>query len=321
MPLNLSPSMRRSLMHAAGGTAAGAALGGLTADPEHRMRGALQGGAIGGIAAGGASALANHSAGQRINGLKGDVAAQAAAHAATTNEFQGLQQQYGLLNANHEQAQMALRGASRVNGDLNAQISGLNGKITAADTRIARLLKEPSNMAPVSGVPITPAPPQPRPAYAPTQPQQANAVVDRALQAANSSTPPVSHVTPVPARPAVTPPPPAPFQPWASGPMQAQKVAMGPLGGAMAGAVTGGIISGGASALSGERDPANLARNAGLGAVVGGGAGYGIASSAGGSGYASGHTAGYERRKAFEPQIDALTQQALSPLDVLRGMT
>lgn len=53
----ISPQARRMLGHAAMGTAGGALLGGVTADPEHRVRGALQGGAIGGLAAGGVSAL------------------------------------------------------------------------------------------------------------------------------------------------------------------------------------------------------------------------------------------------------------------------
>lgn len=351
MPLNLPPSLRRTLLHTGGGAAAGAALGGLTADPDHRLRGAVQGGAIGGLAAGGASALANRSAGQRINALKGDVAtgaqraeqlaqqhaAEQAAHAATQGEFQGLQQQYGQLNANHEQAQMALRGASRVNSDLG-------GRLYTAETRLARLTGQPSN--PVSHVPMTPAPPH--------MVGQANDAVDRALQTAVSATPPVSHVTPVPtARAAMTPPPPAaqttpnatPFQPWASGPMQAAqttpnatpfqpwasgpmaqvKAAMSPLGGAVAGAVTGGVIGGGSSALSGERDPKKLARNAGLGAAIGGCAGYGIAHNAGKCEHARGLREGYERRKQFEPQIEELMQQAgarlLGPLDALRDAT
>lgn len=346
MPLNLPPSMKRTLLHAGGGAAAGAALGGLTADPEHRLRGAVQGGAVGGLAAGGATALANRSAGQRINALKGDVAtgaqqyaaaqaahatermahgvtrgqmnmlrqqhaAEQAAHAATQGEFQGLQQQYGQLNANHEQAQMALRGASAANSELG-------GRLYTAETRLARLTGQPSN--PVSHVPMTPVP------------AQANAVVDRALQTAVSPTPPVSHVTPVPpARAAMTPPPPAaqttpnavPFQPWASGPMAQVKAAMSPLGGALAGAVTGGVIGGGSSALSGERDPKKLARNAAGGAVLGGCAGFGIAHNAGKCEHARGLAEGYERRKQFEPQLEELMQQAgtrlMGPLDALRG--
>jgi len=328
MPLNLPPSMKRTLVHAGGGAAAGAALGGLTADPEHRVRGAVQGGAIGGLAAGGASALANRSAGQRITGLKGEVASRAeqhaaeqAAHAATRGEFQGLQQQYGQLNANHDQAQAALRGAATANSELG-------GRLYTAETRLARLTGQPSN--PVSKIPITPTPPAPVAA-------NANTVVDNTLQRAMSSTPPVSHVTPAPAaRPAMTPPTPmsmaatmpmpqakAPFQPWASGPQAQVKAAMSPLGGTLAGAVTGGAISGGASALSGERDPKKLARNVAGGAVLGGCAGFGIAHNAGKCEHARGMREGYARRKQFEPQIEELMQQAgtrvLGPLDALRG--
>lgn len=323
MPLNLPPSMKRTLVHAGGGAAAGAALGGLTADPEHRLRGAVQGGAIGGLAAGGASALANRTAGQRINSLKGDVAARAeqhaaeqAAHAATRGEFQGLQQQ-------HDQAQMALRGASAANSDLGS-------RLYTAETRLARLTGQPSN--PVSKIPITPAPSAPVAA-------SANTVVDNTLQRAMRSTPPVSHVTPAPtARPAMTPPAPMsmaatmpmpqakpPFQPWASGPLAQVKAAMSPLGGALAGAVTGGVISGGASALSGERDPKKLVRNAAGGAVLGGCAGFGIAHNAGKCEHARGMREGSARRKQFEPQIEELMQQAgtriLGPLDALRGAT
>jgi len=54
---DVSPELRRTLGHAAMGTAGGALIGGATADPEHRVRGALQGGAIGGLAAGGISHL------------------------------------------------------------------------------------------------------------------------------------------------------------------------------------------------------------------------------------------------------------------------
>ena len=129
----------------------------------------------------------------------------------------------------------------------------------------------------------------------------------------------------------MTPPPPAaqttpnavPFQPWASGPMAQVKAAMSPLGGALAGAVTGGVIGGGSSALSGERDPKKLARNAAGGAVLGGCAGFGIAHNAGKSEHARGLAEGYERRKQFEPQLEELMQQAgtrlVVPLDALRG--
>jgi len=317
--------MKRTLLHAGGGAAAGAALGGLTADPGHRLRGAVQGGAIGGIAAGGASALANRSAGQRINALKGDVAAGA-------QRAEQLAQQHAAEQAAHAATQ-----------------SELGGRLYTAETRLARLTGQPSN--PVSLIPMTPVP------------AQANAVVDRALQTAVSPTPPVSHVTPVPpARAAMTPPPPAaqttpnavpfqpwasgpmaqvraamtppppaaqttpnavPFQPWASGPMAQVKAAMSPLGGALAGAVTGGVIGGGSSALSGERDPKKLARNAAGGAVLGGCAGFGIAHNAGKSEHARGLAEGYERRKQFEPQLEELMQQAgtrlVVPLDALRG--
>lgn len=61
--LDITPELRRTLGHAAMGTAGGAILGGATADPDHRVRGALQGGAIGGLAAGGIS----HLSGQELN--------------------------------------------------------------------------------------------------------------------------------------------------------------------------------------------------------------------------------------------------------------
>ena len=101
------------------------------------------------------------------------------------------------------------------------------------------------------------------------------------------------------------------------------KAAMSPLGGALAGAVTGGVIGGGSSALSGERDPKKLARNAAGGAVLGGCAGFGIAHNAGKSEHARGLAEGYERRKQFEPQLEELMQQAgtrlVVPLDALLG--
>ena len=85
----------------------------------------------------------------------------------------------------------------------------------------------------------------------------------------------------------------------------------------------GGVIGGGSSALSGERDPKKLARNAAGGAVLGGCAGFGIAHNAGKCEHARGLAEGYERRKQFEPQLEELMQQAgtrlMGPLDALRG--
>lgn len=319
MPFNLPPSMKRTLLHAGGGAAAGAALGGLTSDPEHRMRGAVQGGVIGGAAAGGASFLANRSAAGRINGLKGEVAQGA-------QQVQGLRGAHDALQAQHGQAQAALRGAS-------TEASELRGQLQQANTRIGRLTGQPTNS--VSQVPITPAPPS----LSSSQINQANTVVDQSLQrAAVNSAPPASHVTPVPAaRAAMTPPPPAdptsvnatPFQPWASGPMRQvtaeEKTALGPLGGALAGAVSGAAIGSGASALSGERDPKKLARNALGGAALGGCTGFGVAHAAGRCAHKQGFDAGYARRQAFEPQVEDLMREAgtrlLSPLDALRAQT
>lgn len=302
MPLVLPPSMKRTLLHAGGGAVAGAALGGATANPEHRLRGALQGGAIGGLAAGGGSALASRSAGQRINALKSDVA----------------------------QGASALRTATEETG-------ALKGQLQAANTRVARLLGQPSSMS--MTMPSVQAPPAlarmqdaahaatPMPRF----PEQANSQVENVLQKAMSGPPPAPPAAPFQAwasGPVAQTPPVAPFQSWASGPMSQAptmlaKAAMSPLGGSAVGALGGALISSGASAASGERDPKKLLRNAAGGAVAGGCMGYGIAHAAGQCGHAAGFDAGYERRKAAEPALRDLMQQAgtkiLSPLDAIRA--
>lgn len=309
MPLAIPPSLQRTLLHAGGGAAAGAALGGLTSESGHRLHGAMQGGAIGGLAAGGASALANHSAGQRINGLKGEVAN---------------------ITKNHEQAQMALRGAQGIHNELSTANSQLSNRLYEADTRIARLTGKPSN--PVTRMPMTPVPaaPQSGPPPTPTQvtptptppaqfsPEHANTLVDHSLSIAMAPT--LSASMAPTGRQAMLPPPPLP--------QQQVKAAMSPLGGALTGAVTGGMIGGGASALSGERDPKNLARNAGLGAAVGGCAGFGIAHNAGKCEHARGKAIGYEQGYGDRSSVNEEIGKALNaagaklqvPLDVLRGL-
>lgn len=67
---DVSPDVRRLLLHTGAGVAGGALLGSATADPEHRMRGALQGGAIGGLAAGGVSALSNRASAAELAALR-----------------------------------------------------------------------------------------------------------------------------------------------------------------------------------------------------------------------------------------------------------
>lgn len=140
--------------------------------------------------------------------------------------------------------------------------------------------------------------------------QHANAIVDNALQQAGIAHPP--------ANPVATPSP--GHQAWASGPQAQVKSAMSPLGGAAAGAVTGGLIGGGSAALSGERDPKKLLRNTGIGAAMGGCAGFGIAHEAGACSHAQGMNEGYSRGVMSSNKLDDLLK-TFNPLDVLRGQT
>ena len=337
----LPPSLKSTLLHAGGGAAVGAALGGYTAPPDERLSGALRGGMIGGLVAGGTSAMSRGPA------LRGEVAQRATA-ALPRPTAQVLQRPPTQVVARPAQAvgrtptQVVARPAQAVG---RTPTQPINPTPTQAIGHAATLPNTRQGTGPVSSAPVTPATNPPDKPYVPDtgfsplrnpaharaydqdvwnsvsqyyqrnggSPEQAAEAYRRymvsAEQVRNSFAQKAAHDTN--ADNATVD--------------RVLKVAMGTAGGALTGAVTGALISGGASAASGERDPKKLLRNAGVGAAVGGCAGYGIAHATGNCAHAAGFDAGYARRQAAEPALKSVIEQAgariLSPLDAIHAPT
>ncbi len=329
----LPGSARRTLLHTGVGTAAGAALGGLTAQEGQRARGALTGGVIGGVAAGGASYLANRSAGKAITGLRGQNSALSNNVSKLEGSVASLGQENAHISSQYENVLGKYDAAASARDALQKNYENAQNEISAARAVINGGMVNPAARshgqqfgAPGSGAVASRAVPTGDGSMRFTQPAR-DTIPDAMRPSGMYPATQVNPVAPAHQNTATIQTPMTPVTRQQSGvfPVQQQKVGevfpfpLDPPQGAMIGGLGGLVTGGGLAALDPEtRNARAILRNSAIGGTVGALGGYGLTAAGNAAGALTGHRQGQidGTRRAIEDGItDEVLRRALSRFD------
>jgi hypothetical protein len=326
----LPGSARRTLVHTGIGTAAGAALGGLTAQEGQRGRGALTGGLIGGTAAGGASYLANRSAGKAITGLRGQNAGLSDNVSKLESSVASLGQENAHISSQYEKVLGKYDAAASARDALQKNYENAQNEINAARAVINGGMVNPAARShgqqfgtPGSGAVASRPAPTGDGSMRFTQPAR-DTIPDAVRPSGMYPATQVNPMAPVHQNTATIQTPVTPVTRQQSGvfPVQQQKVGeafpfpLDPSQGAMLGGLGGLVTGGGLAALDPEtRNARAILRNSAIGGTVGALGGYGLTLGGLNGGYSAGHHEG--RMKGYNDGAEDLGVASREAVDAL----